>query len=97
MDSARMSGARGGRRPPPDYLSRSFQRQMLMLFGLLALVLVLMRVAARPETWAWMWREAESHLLVTAYWFSCPSPFCRIPRTCGSDSSMKLAPNWKCV
>ena len=49
-----------GRRPPPDYLSRSMQTRLLLLFASLACVLFLMREARKPERWAWMWAGVVS-------------------------------------
>lgn len=43
----------GGKRPTRDYLGRREQFRLLTLFGLLALVVVLMRLAGRPESWNW--------------------------------------------
>ena len=61
-----------GRRPPPNYLSRSMQTRLLLLFASLACVLFLMREARNPDRWAWMWAgvvpggaSAESEVLDT--------------------------------
>ena len=42
------------RKRPPNYLSRSFQRRILIMVGLLALVLVGMRYVREPEAWSWL-------------------------------------------
>ncbi len=42
--------------PPPNYLSRRFQLKMLSLFAALALVIVLMSVARKPQNWDWFFR-----------------------------------------
>ncbi len=43
-----------GRRPTRNYLGRREQWRLMTLFGMLALVLVLMRVAGREQAWHWM-------------------------------------------
>jgi hypothetical protein len=43
-----------GKRSPRNYLGRREQYRLLSLFGLLALVVVLMRVVGRPESWTWL-------------------------------------------
>ncbi len=55
----RKSHGRGIRRPPPDYLSRSVQRKLLLLGGLLFLVLLMMQEARKPERWHWLWALQE--------------------------------------
>lgn len=44
-----------GNRKPPAYLSRRQQGRLLLLFAMLALVLLLMSEAAKPENWYWLW------------------------------------------
>lgn len=39
---------------PPPYWNRRDQRRMLLLVGLLALVLLAMKWASRPESWQWI-------------------------------------------
>lgn len=39
---------------PPPFLNRVDQRRLIVLGGLLLLVLVAMRIAAKPETWSWL-------------------------------------------
>jgi hypothetical protein len=39
---------------PPPFLNSRHQRRLIMLAGLLVLVLLAMRVAAKPETWSWL-------------------------------------------
>lgn len=43
--------------PPKNYFSRRVQYQLLALVFTLMLVLVLMQEAAKPQTWAWLWRR----------------------------------------
>ena len=45
---------RSPRRPPVDYQSRGFRLRLMMLFGMLILVLVLMKEVRKPERWEWM-------------------------------------------
>jgi hypothetical protein len=45
---------------PPPYLNSRHQRRLLMLAGLLVLVFVAMRVAAKPETWSWLFAGAKN-------------------------------------
>jgi len=42
-----------GKRPSRNYLGRREQFRLLPLLGMLALVVVLMRLAGRPESWNW--------------------------------------------
>jgi hypothetical protein len=46
-----------GRRPTRNYLARREQWRLLTLFGMLGLVLVLMRMAGREQSWTWLFRE----------------------------------------
>lgn len=39
---------------PPPFLNSRHQRRLIMLAGLLVLVLVAMRIAAKPQTWNWL-------------------------------------------
>lgn len=43
----------GGKRPSRNYLGRREQFRLFTLFGMLALVVVLMKLAGRPESWNW--------------------------------------------
>lgn len=45
-----------GRRPPPNYQSRSVQAKLLMLLGLLMAIVFLMREAREPTNWQWLWQ-----------------------------------------
>lgn len=56
---------RRGRQPPPDYLSGAVQRRLLTMLGSLVLVVLMMRVASRPESWGWIWRFADRPASVT--------------------------------
>lgn len=44
---------------PPPYWNRTDQRRLLYLLGLLVLVFVAARFAARPQTWSWMFRGSS--------------------------------------
>ncbi|MDZ4779669.1 MAG: hypothetical protein SGJ19_05405 [Planctomycetia bacterium] len=46
-----------GRRPTRNYLARREQWRLLTLFGMLGLVLVLMRFAGREQSWTWLFGE----------------------------------------
>ncbi len=46
-----------GRRPTRNYLARREQWRLLTLFGMLGLVLVLMRMAGREQSWVWLFGE----------------------------------------
>ena len=50
---AAMSDLRS-RRPPPKYLGRDFQFRMLGLVAALAMMLMLIELARRPQSWYWL-------------------------------------------
>lgn len=55
-----------GRRPARNYLGRREQWRLMSLFGMLALVLVLMRIAGREQAWQWMFNGEPTDVNVDA-------------------------------
>lgn len=48
--------------PPPNYSTRAIRLRLFTLFGMLILVIVLMKEAGKPERWEWMGFENEQKI-----------------------------------
>ncbi len=55
----RSPNARDSIVPPPDYASRAIKTRLLILFGMLILVIILMKEAGKPANWRWMGFDNE--------------------------------------